>query len=113
MTDLTNMTHNDIAAYIIAGFEELNRRNAEHNRNQAESRRKGMGWLKPASIDDEPLMEMLDAVTSWDADPLGTLETVRQDNGCYAEPEWNGRWPAASDASDVEFDYANSRGISL
>lgn len=107
MTDLENMTHNDLANLGTAIFEELNRRSAEHNRKAAEARRLGMGWLKPVGIDDDAHIALLDAIVSWDEDPKGSLETMRQDNGYYAE--WNGRWPAASDA---EYDFATSRGVS-
>ena len=109
MADLTTLTHNDLANLGTAIFEELNRRIAEHNRKAAEARRLGMGWLKPVGIDDDAHIALLDAIVSWDEDPKGSLETMRQDNGYYAKHEWDGRWPAASDA---EFEFASSRGVS-
>ena len=109
MTDLTTLTQNDLASLGASVFAELNRRTAEHNRKMIAARRMGMGWITPAQIDDAPLMELLDAVVSWDDDAKGTLEELRFQNsaddcfGCNYDRH-------RVRMSDVEFDYAAAIG---
>jgi hypothetical protein len=85
MTDLSNLTQNDLASLGASIFAELNRRTTEHNRKVLSARRMGMGWITPALIDDVPLLELLEALVAWDDDTKGTLDEIRGQNGIAAD----------------------------
>lgn len=78
---MIELTHNELAAQATALFNEMNRR----RRAAISQMPAGRGWLKVPQINDEIHADLLDAMTSWDCDPMGTLDELRQQSGYYED----------------------------
>ena len=78
---MINLTYDELALQATALFDEMNRRRREAARNAPE----GRGWVNAPELDDEVHTELLEALTSWDDDPLGTLEELRFQSGYYED----------------------------
>ena len=78
---MIELTHTELADQATAIFNELLRR----RRQEFEQFRADKNVLKPVQIHDEALVELLEAITEWDEDPIGTLDELRIHNGYYED----------------------------
>lgn len=74
---MIELTYNELALQAAAIFDEMNRRRREAASNAPE----GRSWLNAPQLDDEVHTDLLEALTSWDEDPMGTLEELRLQSG--------------------------------
>ena len=78
---MINLTYNELALQAADLFNEMNRR----RREAAGKAPEGRSWVNAPQLDDEVHTDLLEALTSWDEDPLGTLEELRLQSGYYEQ----------------------------
>ena len=78
---MIELTYNELALQATALFNEMNRR----HREAASKAPEGRSWVNAPQLDDEVHTELLEALTSWDEDPFGTLEELRFQSGYYED----------------------------
>ena len=78
---MIELTYNELPLQATALFNEMNRRRREAASNASE----GRSWVNAPQLDDEVHTDLLEALTSWDEDPLGTLEELRLQSGYYEQ----------------------------
>ena len=69
---MIELTYNELALQASALIHEMNRRRREAVSNAPQ-------------LHDEVHTDLLEALTSWDEDPLGTLEELRFQSGYYEQ----------------------------
>ena len=78
---MIELTYNELALQAADLFNEMNRR----RREAASKASEGRSWVNAPQLDDEVHTDLLEALTSWDEDPLGTLEELRLQSGYYEQ----------------------------
>ena len=78
---MIELTYNELAIQAADIFNEMNRRRREAASKAPADR----SWINAPQLDDEVHTDLLEALTSWDEDPLGTLEELRFQSGYYEQ----------------------------
>mgnify|MGYP001608419328 CR=1 FL=1 len=107
---MTDNTLNQLAADAIKALAAFNAANASATKAWQASIKAGgyaAHFKQCPDIAEHLQIELLEEIVFYDDDAKGTLEEMRFQNSAEVEPAIIGRVRL----SDVEFDYATSRGI--